>query len=209
MAGDGVGVVTWLKDFNGNNLVINSDGSLNVSTVTAAIAKISGNVVYIGDTSSVNIANIQGGFDDDSSTANRGLVTDNHTRGLDQLSNRWVRIRAVATVSGQGYRLMVTISGERVYDMGTNVVTTPWVALTTTSGGTQLPNVPCIEVTVRSISGNAPVFIGGTGAHAPVSGKGQILYGGEARSYRVDNFNRIQAVGTRAGDMLAIDGYNS
>jgi len=206
MGGDGVGVVTWLKDYQGNNLVINSDGSINIGTITAS--KISGQVIYIGEVGTTNIAQIDTENDDNSTRSTRGVVAIAHLKAYDEASTRMVRLRASAAISGQ-YKLMVTISGDKVYDMGTTIVTANWVSLSTASGGTQLPNQACLEVTVRSISGNAPIFLGGIGAHAPVSGKGQILYGGEARSYRVDNFNAIRAVATRAGDMLALDGYNS
>ncbi len=243
-------------------------------------ASASGNVLYIGNTADNRVASVVGNFDDDTGTGVNGLVTVSNLHLYDPATDRWVRARSSAMISGVHkllasvsgdivgaviqnaagvtaqvaqvdndlissmtgfapnalvtanmlyavhdptgswvrlratktpisgeHKLMVTISGDTVHDMGTQIVTAPLQACSAVSGGTQMPNQPCIECTVQNLSGNSPAYVGGNSTQAPYSGKGQVLYGGQSRTYRVDNFNKIQVFAVKANDMVSIDGY--
>lgn len=97
------------------------------------------------------------------------------------------------------------------YDVGqsTNasiILAQPMLMISSASGGTQLPNQACNEVTVQNITGNALMFIGGISDQAPFSGKGYQLYGGNSLQRRIDNFNKISACATTSGQLLCVIG---
>lgn len=85
-----------------------------LATISGGQAQISGQVIYIGSTNTINIATILGLTSDDSSTANKGLVTVSMLHAYDKESNNFVRVRAHAPVSGGGYLLHTMISGQPV-----------------------------------------------------------------------------------------------
>ena len=76
------------------------------------------------------------------------------------------------------------------------------------SGGSQLESAPVGKVFLRSESGNAPMWWGGTGGDAPYSGHGYPLYGGEQSiPIPVTNFSAIQIVAAISGQILYPIGF--
>lgn len=70
------------------------------------------------------------------------------------------------------------------------------------SGGTQLQNWPGGKLIVRSASGNGLMFMGGIGQHAPYSGRGLSLYGGETVTVPIKNANRISFMASISGQFI-------
>ena len=91
-------------------------------------------------------------------------------------------------------------------NVGSVILAPPMIQISNTSGGTTLPNQPCVEITLENVSGNTPMFVGGIGSLAANSGIGYQLYGGNSLSRRIDNFNKVSVFATASGQFLAIIG---
>ena len=115
----------------------------------------------------------------------------------------------MVSVSGQPANVsgnVVNTSGNVNYDFGTIIRTTSGTIVTSLSGGTELGSGVVINLTVRNISGNAPMYIGGTGSEAPFSGKGMILFGNESQTFDIDNFNKIRLFANTSGQRARVIG---
>ena len=107
------------------------------------------------------------------------------------------------TVSGNA----INTSGNVNYNYGTVIRTTSGTIATSLSGGTELGSGITNKFTIRNLSGNAPVYIGGTGSEAPFSGKGMILFGNESQEFEVDNFNRMRVFAVTSGQRVRVIGW--
>ena len=67
----------------------------------------------------------------------------------------------------------------RSFEVGSSIITAGLTQVNELSGGVFLGSGAVFSILVSNISGNAPVWIGGTsGTSVPVSGRGLVLYGG-------------------------------
>lgn len=126
-----VGEVAFIKDKNGVDLVLNPDGTIGIGTVA-----LSGSTVRLisGDTVQVIVRNIAGtsanvaasDLDNNLSSAvgagPNGIVSLGLGYAVCDATQSWARLRAIIPVSGVGYRLLVSISGEPVSITGTPTV---------------------------------------------------------------------------------------
>lgn len=108
----------------------------------------------------------------------------------------------ISNISGQ----IAYISGQVTNDIGTQVVTVAQQAISSASGGTQLPSQACLYCNIYNLSGNQMMFVGGIGSQAPYSGRGGVIYGGEEKVYRVNNFNAIRICASINSQLVAVDG---
>ena len=105
----------------------------------------------------------------------------------------------VVNVSGN----VVNTSGNAFVEFGTVLrLNTSGTICTSLSGGTELHSGIVFAVNLRNLSGNAPIYVGGTGSESPFSGKGMLLFSNESQEYRVDNFNRIRVFATTSGQRV-------
>ena len=148
----------------------------------------------------------------DQVTVNRNVFpTQTFIHGYDTVSNSWSRLRITASgqgISGVLHKLVVAFSGDTSFEYGTAVRAHPFTVITSLSGGTEAGSGSCFGVTIRSHSGNAPMLLGGTGAEAPFSGKGMIVYGGESYDLKVDNFNKVRALAYTSGQLISVAGID-
>lgn len=86
----------------------------------------------------------------------------------------------------------------RTFQVGSSLTTGGLTQVNELSGGAFLGSGAVFSVLVRNLSGNAPVWIGGTsGTNTPVSGRGLIVYGGEPPiEIPVNAVDDIRIVGT-------------
>jgi len=85
----------------------------------------------------------------------------------------------------------------RSFEVGSSLMTGGLTQVNEFSGGVFLGSGAVFSVLVSNISGNAPVWIGGTsGANVPTSGRGLILYGGAAPTeIRINSVDKIKITG--------------
>lgn len=191
---------------SGQPVYLQNDGSNNVVKISGEVSKISGQVIYIGNTSNSQIAAVTTGSVDNQSTVNPALDTIALLHGYHRTNANWVRIDAVSPVSGEGYRVLVAISGQIAYDMGATLKGGAIVNCTAASGGTQLTNISGMAFYLRNISGNQPVYIGSsTNPPEIATPAGYPLYGGEQMPtpIRIDNLNKIRVAASISGQSVA------
>jgi hypothetical protein len=70
-----------------------------------------------------------------------------------------------------------------------------------TGSGTALPSNPCFSVTVRSLSGNTPIYVAGANTLAN-SGVGTILYATDSATFNVNNTNQVSVYATNSGNQF-------
>lgn len=211
------------------NVVYLVSGQNNVQMSGQTVYLTSGkNDVRLIDSDSADIARVFAPTSDDFLTT--GLMTLSQNFGYDPVSNLFVRLRVTASgqgLSGVNHKLIVGISGDPVSvsgqavtvsgnvvntsgmvnnDYGTVIRTTSGTIITSLSGGTELGSGVVINLTVRNLSGNAPMYIGGTGSEAPFSGKGMILFGNESQVFDIDNFNKIRLFANTSGQRVRVIG---
>src|SRR6185312_14651765 len=162
------GQTTYLPNDGINNVVKISGQTVNVTGTITANTNISGQSVRLPNDSINNVVKISGekigGWPNDS--------INNVVKISGEKIGGWPNdgINNVTKISGETVRLpndgvnnVTKISGETVSLAATTIVTAAMVSPIATSGGTQLPNQACKSVTVRSVSGNNVMFIGGVG----------------------------------------------
>jgi hypothetical protein len=110
----------------------------------------------------------------------------------------------MVSVSGQP----ANVSGNNVFEVGTIFRTDVPTVITSLSGGTELSSGVTFAVTIRNASGNAPMYLGGTGTYAPFSGKGMVLFGGESKQIKIDNFNKLRVFANTSGQKVYLDGQD-
>lgn len=207
-----------------------SGETLNVNIVGGSVtipgtvnANISGQQLYLPNDGINNVVkisgqtiNIQGGVN---ISGQKIYLQNDGINNVTKISGEQIRlpndsINNVVKISGEkiggwpndGINNVTKISGEAMSLAAQTIVTAAMVAPIGTSGGTQLPNQACKSVTIRSVSGNNVMFIGGVGAHAPFSGKGLELYGGEAKTFFVTNFNLLSIFAVSGGQNVSLIG---
>lgn len=86
----------------------------------------------------------------------------------------------------------------RSFEVGSSLMAGGVTQVNELSGGAFLGSGAVFSVLVRNLSGNAPIWIGGTsGTNMPVSGRGLILYGGEPPvEIKVNSVDDIRVAGT-------------
>ena len=192
-----------------------NDSINNVVNISGGLVRIGGNV----NTSPV----VVNAFNNDAgAVGNNVLNVAAYTMGYHVTNNSWARVNVVTPISGEGYKLLVavsgqnvgfmndgknnvvTISGQNVYSYGSTVKTNAMVSCIATSGGTNLPNIACVKAYVRSMSGNDVMFVGGTGAQAPFSGTGLELYGGEVLPLDISNTNQVNVMAVVANQKVSV-----
>ena len=104
------------------------------------------------------------------------------------------------------------MSSQRVYQYGTGIRTGPPIVCTGVSGGTalsaQTSGLNVFSVILTNTSGNSPVWIGGAGANAPVSGgPGIALYAGQSITLPIDNLADISVVAETSGQKVSWIGF--
>ena len=173
-------------NISGNALSIT--GTVNVNVTGGSIsaqAAISGQKVYLANDGINNVVLAQ--------------IDPNNNTVKAQNSGQTIRF------TNDGLNNKVVISGQTVYTHGTTPKSADMITCTGASGGTQLPNLPCLRLLVRSMSGNNVMFVSGIGAQAPYSGKGVELYGGEMLPpLEIDNANELSIFAATSGQKVSI-----
>lgn len=92
------------------------------------------------------------------------------------------------------------VSGNVIFSRGPSLLN-GYVTVGSISGGVQLSSGPVVHTTVKNLSGNAIIWVGGAGL---LSGQGYILYGGEQTpEIRVDNLNDIYTFAMTSGQIVS------
>lgn len=186
-----------------NELWVSQSGGHDLRIFGSLSANVSGNVVYL--VSGQNNVQISGQL-----VAVSGLVATSVSGNMVSVSGQPVSVSGnMVSVSGQPVTVsgnVVNTSGNVNFDFGTVIRTTSGTIVTSLSGGTELGSGIVINVTVRNLSGNGPMYIGGTGTEAPFSGKGMILFGNESQTYDIDNFNKIRLFANTSGQRVRVIG---
>ena len=222
--------VVYVRDISGTALQLDSRGYVialisgavvNVSGMTVEI-RVSGEVVLIsGEAVRVSGQAVRISGEAVRVSGEVVDVSDRETRvlGVARISGQTVRVSGetvsanvsgnVVQISGQVVRVsgeIVNTSGQVALEYGTTVRTFADLNPTNSSGGSELGSGVIFAATLRSASGNALMRVGGTGANAPTSGVGVILYGGDALDVRVDNFNRVRVWALTSGQAVSAIG---
>lgn len=88
-------------------------------------------------------------------------------------------------------------------------------SITGSSGGTNLPNVPCGKVRIQNLSGNGVMWVGGVGQSAPYSGRGNELFdmstvaGAQGETMYVNNANQISLCAINSGQLISFMAYGN
>lgn len=110
------------------------------------------------------------------------------------------------TVSGNTVQIsgqIVNTSGNVAVEFGTSLRTAGLTQATSLSGGVLLGSGAVFSVTMISISGNAPMWVGGVGSFAPFSGTGLIVYPGSAVSLKVNAVDTIRVFAETSGQKVS------
>lgn len=116
----------------------------------------------------------------------------------DFSGQKWVPLSSVT--SGMNSALEVAqapASQIRIGLSGTAVQS----GLPNSSGGTALQSGDLYVITVRNVSGNADMYVGGSGAK-PFSGFGFVLCGGDALTMSITNANLVYVYATTSGQFV-------
>lgn len=175
----------------------------NVVTVSgnAVVASISGNVISI----SGDVLNMSGSSVVPSLGAPTMASGFGFSGGIgvvpamwDFSGANWVPLSSVT--SGNNSALTVaqeTATKIRIGLSGTAVQS----GIPNTSGGTALQSGDLYVITVRNVSGNNDMYIGGSGA-LPYSGFGFVLCGGDAITMSITNANLVYVYATVSGQFV-------
>ena len=102
----------------------------------------------------------------------------------------------VVIISGQ----VVNISGQFVSAVAPTLLRNGYSQITHTSGGVQLSSGVVIFVTVESIPGNDPIWIGNAGVN---SGTGYLLVAGNNIDISIDNLNKVWLFAQTSGQFVS------
>ena len=164
---------------------------------------VSGQSLYLSASGTGTHADVVNSASDTRAATRIGLLTSTHSYAYDEPGNQWARMRMNATsATVKPYALIVATSGDNFKEFGSSLLNGGSTVITSLSGGTALASGSVFKVTVRSISGNNVMWIGGTGSNAPFSGSGLILYGGEAYTAPVNNPASIQIFAATSGQRI-------
>lgn len=98
-------------------------------------------------------------------------------------------------------------TGVNAYDVGIIVRGRPLLQLNSLSGGVQLLSGAIASVTLKNLTGNGDVYVGGSGTgNAPYSGYGFLLAGGEGISLGLRNFTQVSLFAANSGDFVTYFG---
>src|SRR5262245_58080677 len=95
------------SNVSGQTVYLVNDGLNN-------IANVSGFTVRIGGTGSTNPVAVAAANADSHAVGNISLFTNSFMMGFHDTNGTWARARVSTPVSGDGYKLMATISGDAV-----------------------------------------------------------------------------------------------
>ena len=127
-----VGEVVYVKDKNGIDLVLNADGSISASISGGTVRILSGDTVQVvirntaGTSAQVAVMSVDGGPSAQSTaigSAPNGVVSIAAMYGAHPTNAAFVRIGATSPISGAGYRMLASISGETVNIAGGSLTT--------------------------------------------------------------------------------------
>ena len=163
-------------------------------TSTEIIAKISGQTITFGNTEIIARTSGQ-------STSVSGNIV--HISGFVSTSVSGNIVHISGGVSTSGSTVYLVSGNNSILEYGGTIRANTLTTITSLSGGTELGSGIVFSVALRSMSGNSKMFIGGTGADAPVSGKGMIMWGNESQEFRVSNFNKIRIFAETSGQQVA------
>lgn len=188
--------------FSGDSIIGSVSG--NMVSVSGQPVNVSGNVVDIG--AAGNVAVVNSTLTDNMTNSDNALGVRANLMGYNESVNDWARIRITQSgqgISGTAHKLVVAFSGDSVFEHGSTLITNPMRQVTNASGGVVLSSGSIFSVTINNESGNAPVWIGGTGAQAPFSGKGLHVYGGGSISLKIDSVDDIRVFGETSGQFVS------
>lgn len=111
----------------------------------------------------------------------------------NSISGQTVVLSTPVSVSGN----VIQISGQNTKEFGSSII--PGTQTVGIGSGTALPSNACFSVTVRSLSGNTPMYVGGAGTLAN-SGVGMILYSTDSVTLKVNNTNQVSIFATNSGN---------
>jgi hypothetical protein len=180
----------FVVTFSGDSIIGSVSG--NMVSVSGQAIRVSGNMVSVSGqavTVSGNVVLVSGQL-----VAVSGLVATSVSGNMVTISGQ------VVTVSGN----VVNTSGQINYDFGTTLRTTSGTIVTSLSGGTELGSGIVLNVTVRNLSGNNVMYVGGASGtgHEPFSGKGMLLFGNESQTFEIDNFNKVRLFANTSGQRV-------
>lgn len=141
----------------------------------------------------------------DVSGVNRAFVT-NSGRLLVDLGAASVTVDISGdAVSVSGNFVNVNISGTTVFENGTSLLTGDAPIISSLSGGVFIGSGAVFGVTIRPVSGNSPMWIGGAaGTNVPFSGHGILLYHSDVPlELKVDDVGEIKAFAELSGQRLS------
>lgn len=168
------------------------------------VVAFSGDIVQLAEGTSIAAVNDIASPNETNNTNSLVTTSFNYGRLNDEANQGAMYV----TASGQGvsgiiHRLVVAFSGDNVFEHGSALITNPMRQATNASGGVILSSGSVFSVTVNSMSGNAPVWIGGTGSQAPFSGKGLQVYGGGSVSLKIDSVDDIRVFAEVSGQLVS------
>ena len=102
----------------------------------------------------------------------------------------------VVLISGQ----VVQISGQFVSSLAPALLRNGYSRIGSIGGGIQLSSGVIISVTLESIPGNDPMWVGGSGVN---SGTGYLLVGGNCKDINIDNLNKVYLFAQTSGQFVS------
>ena len=102
----------------------------------------------------------------------------------------------VVLISGQ----VVNISGQFVSSLAPSLLRNGYSRIGSTAGGVQLSSGVIISVTLESIPGNDPIWVGAVGVN---SGTGYLLVAGNCKDINIDNLNKVYAFAQTSGQFIS------
>ena len=112
----------------------------------------------------------------------------------------------VVQISGQAMTTnisgnVVNISGQ-ITSVGTSFLPNALTQVNDLSGGVLLPSGAVFSMVVLNMSGNGPIWLGGTGSKRAISGTGPILYASQSIALGLNNFNLVSVFGITSGNYV-------
>lgn len=102
----------------------------------------------------------------------------------------------VVLISGQ----VVNISGQFINSLTPTLLRNGYSRISSIVGGTQLSSGVIVFVTVESIPGNDPMWIGAPGIN---SGTGYLLVAGNNKDISIDNLNKVWLFAQTSGQLVS------
>lgn len=103
---------------------------------------------------------------------------------------------SIVTVSGD----IVQISGQFVNSLPPSLLRNGYTRIGSVVGGTQVSSGMIISVTLESIPGNDPMWIGAVGIN---SGTGYLLVAGNCKDINIDNLNKVYVFAQTSGQFVS------